>query len=111
MNYYDYRNNPMSDNSAEHTHEFLGSTYIAETGREAHNHRFSGVSSKSISVPGGHVHEIISNTSFDDMHIHQLRIQTGVQIPAGDGKHIHFAKGMTTNEEGHTHHFKFTTLI
>ncbi len=111
MNYYDYHATPVKDNRDEHTHEFLGSTHIAEPGREAHNHRFSGFSSRAIVVPGGHVHEIVSNTSFEDGHIHQVIVKTGVEIPVNDGKHIHFVKGMTTSDDGHTHNFRFTTLI
>lgn len=56
-----------SNNSGQtHTHEFLGSTKLAseEEWEEIHNHRFAGVSSEVILVPGGHVHEILVNTDF-----------------------------------------------
>ncbi|MDD2409973.1 MAG: YmaF family protein, partial [Bacilli bacterium] len=62
-------------------------------------------------VQNGHIHEIVGNTSFDDMHIHQIRLQTGIQIPVGNNRHVHFANGITTTDDGHTHNLQFTTLI
>lgn len=38
-------------------------------------------------------------------------IVTGPAIPIGNGKHIHFAKGRTTLNDGHVHNFEFSTLI
>jgi hypothetical protein len=38
-----------------HTHEFEASTMLAEQDDERHNHRFAGVTSQAIRVPGGHI--------------------------------------------------------
>lgn len=101
-----------NNSGQSHTHEFLGSTKLAaeEEGEEIHNHRFAGVSSEVILVPGGHVHEILVNTDFFD-HLHEVGVRTGLQIPVGNGKHVHFAEGNTTFNDGHCHKFQFTTLI
>lgn len=116
---YDWKkdNKKYENNSAQtHTHEFLGSTKLAseEEGEEIHNHRFAGVSSEAILVPGGcpgdHVHQILVNTDFFD-HLHEVGVRTGLSIPVGNGKHIHFAEGNTTFNDGHCHKFQFATLI
>ncbi|AKG35660.1 YmaF family protein [Paenibacillus durus] len=95
-----------------HVHEFEGSTQLAETGADRHNHRFAGVTGQAIRVGKTHVHEIdFERTDFLD-HFHNLRrIRTGPAIPVGNGKHVHFVTGRTTLVDGHTHPFKFATLI
>lgn len=94
-----------------HTHEFLGSTKLAEEGDERHNHRFAGVTSELIPVAGdNHVHEILVNTDFFD-HNHEVGIRTGIAVDVGDGKHVHLAHGNTTMVDGHVHAFIFATLI
>ncbi|MED0675185.1 YmaF family protein [Aneurinibacillus thermoaerophilus] len=93
-----------------HTHEFLGSTKLAEAGADRHNHRFAGVTSQAIRRGNSHVHVITVNTDFFN-HLHQIRIITGPAIPVGNGKHVHFAKGRTTLNDGHVHNFEFSTLI
>jgi hypothetical protein len=95
-----------------HVHEFLGSTKLAEEGEERHNHRFAGVSgeAKRISGTTRHRHAIMTNTDFFD-HFHQIRVESGPNIDVGDGKHVHFVKGMTTLVDGHVHQFVFATLI
>ncbi|MGB8954611.1 MAG: YmaF family protein, partial [Tumebacillaceae bacterium] len=93
-----------------HVHEFLGSTKLAEQGEERHNHRFAGVTGEAIPKGDSHVHEISTNTDFFDHH-HRVRIETGPAIPVGNGKHIHFVRGVTTREDGHVHVFNFGTLI
>ena len=93
-----------------HTHEFLGSTRLAEEGDDRHNHRFAGVTSQAIPRGNSHVHEITTNTDFFG-HLHRVRIVTGPAIPVGNGKHVHFVRGRTTLSDGHVHVFRFSTLI
>jgi hypothetical protein len=95
-----------------HTHEFIGSTKLAEQGADRHNHRFAGVTSQAIPVGKSHVHEIeFTHTDFLN-HFHNLiKIRTGLAIPVGNGKHVHFVKGMTTLNDGHVHQLNLTTLI
>jgi len=100
-----------TEETQTHVHEFLGSTMIAtENGEEAHNHRFAGVTSEKIFVPGGHVHTYLTNTDFFDHH-HEVGGTTGLQVPVGDGKHVHFDFDTTTFDDGHDHDFQFATLI
>ncbi|PWK14850.1 YmaF family protein [Tumebacillus permanentifrigoris] len=94
-----------------HVHEFLGSTKLAEEGDDRHNHRFAGVSGEAIPRGDSHVHVLTTNTDFLDHHHRLLRIVTGPAIPVGNGKHIHFVKGVTTFVDGHVHVFNLTTLI
>ncbi|OPX90573.1 MAG: YmaF family protein [Pelotomaculum sp. PtaB.Bin104] len=93
-----------------HTHEFLGSTKLAEEGEDRHNHRFAGVTSEMVLVPGGHVHDFLVNTDFFDHH-HEVGGRTCLQIDVGEGKHVHFAKGNSTFVDDHCHVFQFATLI
>jgi len=98
--------------SQTHVHEFEGSTKLAEQGEDRHNHRFAGVTGQVIRVGKSHVHEIdLTRTDFLN-HFHKLkRIRTGLAIPVGNGKHVHFVKGTTTLNDGHVHPFNFATLI
>lgn len=109
MNNYYLREEDMYRRQQEHVHEYYGSTYVAEAGKEAHTHRLAGVSSEAMPVSGGHVHEITGMTTFNDGHIHRFRMRTGMQIPVGANKHVHFVTGVTTLDDGHTHKFEFTT--
>lgn len=94
-----------------HTHEFVGSTKLAEKCVECHNHRFAGVSGEAIPLPyGDHKHAIYVRTDFFG-HYHFIRVFTGPAIPVGNGKHVHFAKGFTSINDGHYHEFQFATLI
>ena len=94
-----------------HDHEFEGSTRLAEVGTEdAHNHRFAGVSSEAILVPGGHVYEVKSRTDFFD-HFHEFKATSSLQIPVGDGRHVHFVEAETNVVDGHFHELIFATLI
>lgn len=108
--------NNCSMESQTHTHEFLSSTKLAEEGDDRHNHRFAGVTSEVIPMPGGHVHGIQVNTDFFDHH-HEIAIRTGPPIivnpqdPQDDQKHVHFVEGTTTLVEDHIHFFAFATLI
>jgi hypothetical protein len=95
-----------------HVHEFEGSTKLAEEGADRHNHRFAGVTGQAIRSGKSHFHEIdLSKTDFLD-HFHNLKkIRTGPAIPVGNGKHVHFVTGMTTQNDEHSHQFNFATLI
>ncbi|NLC52224.1 MAG: hypothetical protein GX764_07995 [Firmicutes bacterium] len=94
-----------------HVHEFLGSVMNPKEDVEPHNHRFAGISSEEIPVNGGHVHEILTNIDFYEGHLHELGVRTGLQIPVGNNRHVHFAEGTTTFNANHTHNYQFATLI
>ena len=123
--YNDYRNNDTpkcyreddygrehchNEEHQTHTHEFLGSTKLAEEGDDRHNHRFAGVTGEAIPRGRSHIHKIAVRTDFFD-HFHKICIFTGPAIPVGNGKHIHVATGMTTLVDEHRHNFIFATLI
>lgn len=93
-----------------HVHEFLGSVKIAEPD-DPHNHRFACVTGEAIFVHGGHIHKLATNTDFYENHFHMVIDRTELNIPVGDGKHVHFVKGQTTINDGHRHEFEFATLI
>ncbi|AIQ53115.1 YmaF family protein [Paenibacillus sp. FSL R7-0331] len=95
-----------------HVHEFAGSTKLAEEGADRHNHRFAGFTGQSIWIGSSHIHEIdFSKTDYAG-HFHTLRkIRTGPAIPVGNGKHVHFVSGETSENSGHVHAFNFATLI
>lgn len=94
-----------------HVHEFQGSTMLAETGEDRHNHRFAGVSSEMIPFGNSHVHGILTNTDFFVGHHHEIAGVSGPAIEVGGGKHIHFVKFITTIDDGHSHEFQFASLI
>jgi hypothetical protein len=100
-----------------HTHEFLGSTKLAEPGDDRHNHRFAGVTSDVILIPGGnHVHIFSVNTDSAD-HFHQIIGGTGPavilnpQAPEAFRRHVHIAIGTTTVVDNLQHVYNFATLI
>lgn len=95
----------------KHVHEFLGSTKLAEENDERHNHRLAGVTGEATHTSGSsHKHKICTKTDFFD-HFHEIEEFTGPAIEVGNGKHVHFAKGKTTFNDGHDHDFQFATLI
>jgi hypothetical protein len=102
---------PKPSNTQTHVHEFLGSTKLAVEGELRHNHRFAGVTSEVIPQGDSHVHAILTNTDFFFNHLHEVGVLTGLAIPVGDGKHVHFVEGETTLNFGHVHDFVFATLI
>lgn len=106
------RKSPCPQPSVQtHTHEFEASTKLAEEGDDRHNHRFAGVTSEVIPIPGGsHKHAIFTLTDFFG-HLHEVAVETGPAIGVGNGKHVHFVSGNTTMDDGHFHEFAFTTLI
>ncbi len=93
-----------------HTHEFQASTELAEPGEDRHNHRFAGVTTEEIPVRGSHVHGFSVNTDFLDHH-HEVTGLTGLAIEVSPKKHVHFAEGITTENDEHVHGFQFATLI
>lgn len=105
-----YREDCRKERFRQHVHEFLGSTRISESGEEAHNHRFAGISGPAIPSGNSHVHRIVTITDNTD-HIHRIEDTTGEAIPVGGGRHVHFVRGVTTFEDGHRHEYIFATLI
>lgn len=104
-------NYTQTSETQTHTHEFTGSTKLAEECEERHNHRFAGVTSEEIPIKcDRHIHALLTNTDFFDHH-HEIGVQTGPDIDVGNGKHVHFVCGTTTLNDGHVHEFQFATLI
>lgn len=102
---------PLSSESQTHVHEIEDSVKLAEEGNDRHNHRFATVSSEVIPLPGGnHKHAFFVNTDFFDHH-HEVAGETGPAIEVCNGKHVHFATGQTTIDDGHYHAYQFATLI
>lgn len=108
MNNYYFNENDLYRRPQAHTHEYLGSVEISRA--DPHVHRVSGVSGEAVASEGGHVHEIMAITTYNDGHIHHIKVRTGLQIPVSSNKHVHFLKGVTTSDDGHTHNFEMTTL-
>jgi len=104
----DYSNNQRPQT---HDHEFEGSVKIAEADEDPHNHRFAGETGEAIPYKGSHYHKLKTNTDFYENHFHIVENRTGLAIPVGNGKHVHFVEGKTTANDGHRHEFEFTTLI
>lgn len=102
---------PSEKDAHSHTHEYLGSTKIAEKREDPHNHRFAGVTGDAIPVPGSHIHKLKTNTDNFEDHFHAICDETGPAIPTCEGRHIHFVKGKTTFDDGHKHEYIFATLI
>lgn len=100
-----------AEGTQSHVHEVEGSVKLAEEGDDRHNHRFAGVTSQLIPDPDGHRHAILTNTDFFENHHHEIGVITGLPIPVGNGKHVHFVVGNSTLDDGHFHQFQFTTLI
>jgi hypothetical protein len=69
------------------------------------------LSAEAIPLGTSHVHDIFTRTDFYEDHFHEICIRTGPAIPVGDGKHVHFAWGITTEVDEHVHKFVFATLI
>ncbi len=100
-----------SKSGQTHTHEYLGSTKIAEAQEDPHNHRFAGVTSEIIPSYNTHVHQLLGNSDFYEDHHHEVGATTGPAVDVGGGKHIHLVTGSTTLDDGHVHQFTFATLI
>ena len=102
---------PTEDSGKTHTHEFISSTKLAGENDDRHNHRFTGVTSEVIPIKGGSHKHIVSTLTDFFGHLHEVTIETGPAIDVGHGKHVHFASGETTLNDGHLHEYAFTTLI
>ena len=96
-------------NYTRHTHEFGGSTKV----KEAHVHRFAGVTGPGILVGNGkHKHRYYrAYTDFFADHTHKICGLTGVNIDVGNGRHIHFVVARTTLDDNHTHLYRLNTMI
>ena len=99
------------EETQKHVHEVLGSTQIAESCNDPHNHRFAAVSDEAIPTKNGHVHKVKVRTDFYEGHYHEICGISSPPIPVGDGKHVHFLSGFTTSEDGHKHEFRAASLI
>lgn len=104
-------NQVLENGNQTHVHEYLGSLRIAEVTEDPHNHRFAGVTSQVIPQGNSHVHQLLGNSDFYEDHFHEVGAMTGLAIPVGGGRHVHFVSGTTTQNDGHVHQFIFTTLI
>lgn len=95
----------------EHVHEVVGSTLVAGSCNECHNHRFATVSGEAIREGKSHVHEIKFTTDYADGHTHEFCGKSSPAIYVGGGKHVHFAKAFTDVADGHRHQFQTASLI
>ena len=100
----------MCDNEQRHVHEILGSVQIAEPQEDPHNHKFATVSGEAIPVGADHYHEVKFRTDFYENHFHEYCGRTTCAIAVGD-RHVHFLESTTTENDGHRHNFRVTTLI
>lgn len=100
-----------NEREQRHTHEFLGSVKIAEKKEDPHNHRFAGVTGEAIPCGKSHIHKLETRTDFYEDHFHKICEETGLAIELCDGRHVHFVKGKTSENDCHRHEFIFATLI
>jgi hypothetical protein len=54
---------------------------------------------------------LLGNSDFYEDHHHEVGATTGLAIPVGEGRHVHFVSGTTTFNDGHVHQFIFVTQI
>ena len=95
----------------KHVHELTGSTSIVRECNDCHNHRFCTVSGEAIKAGNSHIHEVKFRTDFSDRHFHEFCGMSSPAIEVGNGKHVHFLKAFTEEEDGHKHQFQVATLI
>lgn len=97
----------------KHVHELTGSTRIFNECDDCHNHRFCTVTGEAKYAPDkkDHFHEVKFHTDFSDEHFHEFCGKTSGAIEVGGGKHVHFIKDFTREEDGHKHEFQAATLI
>lgn len=98
-------------NKQNHVHELLGSTDFEGNCSGCHNHRIATVSGEAIKTCKSHIHEVTFRTDFADEHYHEFCGKTGEAIDVGGGKHVHYLKDCTEQENGHEHKFQLATLI
>jgi len=60
-------------------------------------------------VVGSHYHKLNTKTDFYENHYHKVIGSTEPAIPVGNGKHVAFAEGPITSEDGHRHEHEFAT--
>lgn len=104
-------NSHVPEREQEHVHEITGSTATIIEGRECHNHRFCTVSGEAMKMGNSHIHEVKFHTDFADEHFHEFWGRTSQAIDVGNGKHVHFLKDFTEEQDGHKHRFQVATLI
>ena len=68
--------------------EIIGSTRIFNECNDCHNH-----------------------TDFSDEHFHEFYGKTSGAIDVGNGRHVHFIKDFTEEQDGHKHEFQAAALI
>lgn len=97
----------------KHVHELVGSTKVFGRCNDCHNHRFTAVSGEAIYTKDkrSHYHEVKCTTDFSDGHYHDICAKTSCDIDVGNGKHVHFIKAFTENEDCHKHEFQAASLI
>ena len=95
----------------KHVHEITGSTETITECRECHNHRFCTVSGEAMPVGKTHVHVVKFHTDFAAGQFPAYCGKTTGASAGGNGKHVHFLKDFTEEEDGHKHKFQFATLI
>ena len=107
------QNKPHECDKQEHVHELTGSTMIFNECGECHNHRFCTVTSEAEYTPNrqNHYHDVKFRTDFSDKQYHEFCGKTSVAYDVGNGKHVHFIKDCTKEEDGHKHKFQAATLI
>ena len=105
------QNYDCENKEQKHVHELTGSTATVIECRECHNHRFCTVTGEAIRMGNSHVHEVKFRTDFADEHFHEFCGRTSQAIEVGNGKHVHFIKDFTEEEDGHKHRFQAATLI
>lgn len=97
----------------KHVHEVTGSTKISNECNTCHNHRFCTISGEAVYTKDkrDHYHEVKFCTDFSDEHFHEFCGKTSGAVDVGNGRHVHFLKGFTKEEDGHKHEFQAATLI
>ena len=103
--------NSQNCKKQSHVHEVTGSTEIVRECKDCHNHRFCTVSGEAIRLGNSHVHKIKFRTGLSDEHFHEFCGKSSPAINVGNGKHVHFIKACTEEEDGHKHQFQVATLI
>lgn len=97
----------------QHVHEITGSTKIINECDGCHNHRFATVSGEAIYTKDkqDHFHKVNFHTDFSDGHFHEFCGKTSGAIEVGNGKHVHFLRDFTEEQDDHEHEFQVATLI
>ncbi len=98
-------------NNDVHVHEAQATTEVAEVNGEPHTHRIASMTEVEIPVGNGeHIHRIFFRTDTFNGHFHEFLGVTEQNVEVGD-RHVHFVQGTTSVNAGHSHEFRFATLI